>query len=1171
MSLIISNRTLKFYNNEKVFDASSKQQAVFFSVLVNANEVIPEANPSLEVPDLLRYLLYLSNFQTVKRRELSDGRIVNVDTLESLKDLPGVVVERNFITISEQTQKDYRIPFSKIEFVGTTSYRKRGNIADSFLSESERDIKFHFRNKNWVKVFYSRQVFLEFLERGDLDGEQYGAVPDISDQDLIGSAETTMAAFGLGFTKFLNTTTPRSGGEAVGTRIVYTLLDSLGRPLQLTEEQYDNLSRACEGERVTGYTGTRLTDFNSNDAILTEYGLGAPAVVFSLSPRDVDYELPRDTSRTVPCAAIRTALRGRVEIPGGPFERDIEGASSSNTFVDFTVETQAQVSETELRLKQDEVSTLQFLVDEEYNYLAREYEFGDRAPANRTNTAIPEQNLPSIYGASLLFYLNNKYQEELRSGATAGILGQYNAKAIEIGRNYGLLPGDPLNQFTSLVTEQFFDRYGFNAKNLTPELTETLVNSYTKEKYNILDSDIINNFTFPTLFPAVNRIEIVDLPSEGKIITNALVETQLEPATNVRLMEQIRDPDPSILTNVFAFESYSGYAPKANRIINIKRFSLQEFLNTLNNPIRIDFANGTPTDPGDAYRNVGDDVAEIRVLNSQFLTPYLANTDLDEIIGLDGLAAFPQILEAVERASRRSIVGPRDLFLERKNNYFEPIAYRIRKKNTLTGNTQEFLLSNKPEERVQFFDSQLKINQEYNYNLSSINVVLENQYYYKTPDASKFNVVSGDSVSDDQFILGATMVIAHDPKIVELPLSFEKSVNTDDAPIMPNVEFFAIKDFNDRVRIRLSSMNSVEHAYPILIDQGPDTNLFSKISQSQRVNFGEKIRFSSDETPMAYEVYRLETKPTNIRDFLSTRRVIRSIAYGEENSDGTLFEDRIIPNQEYYYLFRTLDFHGKISNPTEIFKFVLVDNEGALQPLLTSEPLSKYFGHLETFPSTRSGLFTQQVQQKQPREVRKFIEITPTTNQISFIRGQFTDKTSDDISTVYLGDPSIRFSSFDPDKATEVASEILGNKFLLELISKKTGKPIYIELDYTLNDIKLRERTDAERRRARTTVTEQDIADALARRNDIAVTEDGPIGTVLPPETTNTETGSAAPPPLSDEARNLFRRGAVVDSDAFAESITTGGTGTVDGTVRQNIQENATSSGALTSGPVDLI
>lgn len=1168
MSLIISNRTLKFYNNEKVFDASSKQQARFFSILVNANEVIPEANPTLEVPDILRYLLYLSSFQTVKRRELSDGRIVDVDTLENLKDLPGVVVERNFITISEQTQKDYRIPFSKIEFVGTTSYRKRGNIADSFLSESERDIKFHFRNKNWVKVFYSRQVFLEFLERGDLDGEQYGAVPDVSDQDLIDSAETTMAALGLGYTKFLNTTTPRTGGEPVGSRIVYTLLDSLGRPLQLTEEQYDNLSRACEGERVTGYTPTNLAPSNSNDAILTEYGLGAAAIVFSLSPRDVDYDPPRDTTRTVPCAAILTARRGRVEIPSGPTERNIEGASSSNTFVDFTVETQAQVSETELRLKQDEASTLQFLVDEEYNYLAREYEFGDRAPANRTNTAIPEQNLPSIYGASVLFYLNNKYQEELRRGAAAGILGQYNAKAIEIGRNYGLLPGDPLNQFSSLITEQFFDRYGFNAKNLTPELTEILVNSYTKEKYSILDSDIINNFTFPTLFPAVNRIEIVDLPSEDKIITSALIETQLEPATNIRLMEQIRDPDPAILTNIFAFETYSGYAPKANRIINIKRFSLQEFLNTLNNPIEIDFVNGAPLD---AVRGVGDDIAEMRVLNNEFLTPYLANTDLDEIIGLDGLTAFPQILEAVESASRRSIVGPRDLFLGRKNNYFEPIAYRIRKKNILTGNTQEFLLSNKPEERVQFFDSQLKINQEYNYNLSSINVVLENQYYYKTPDASKFNVVSGDRISDNQFILGATMVITHDPKIVELPLSFEKSVNTDDAPIMPNVEFFAIKDYNDRVRIRLSSMNSVEHSYPILIDQGPDTSLFNKISQSQRVNFGEKIRFSSDETPMAYEVYRLERKPTNIRDFLSTRRVVRSVAYGEENSDGTLFEDRIIPNQEYYYLFRTLDFHGKISNPTEIFKFVLVDNEGALQPLLTSIPLSEYFGQLETFPSIRSGLFIQQVQQKQPREVRKFIEITPATNQLSFVGGQFADKTSDEISTVYLGNPSVRFSSFDPDKATEVASEILGSKFLIELISKKTGKPIYIELDYVLNDIKLRERTDAERRRVRTTVTEQDIADALARRDDIAVTEDGPIGTVLPPETTDTETGSAAPPPLSDEARNLFRRGAVVDSDAFAESITTGGTGTVDGTVRRNIQESATRSGALTSGPVDLI
>ena len=58
--------------------------------------------------------------------------------------------------------------------------------------------------------------------------------------------------------------------------------------------------------------------------------------------------------------------------------------------------------------------------------------------------------------------------------------------------------------------------------------------------------------------------------------------------------------------------------------------------------------------------------------------------------------------------------------------------------------------------------------------------------------------------------------------------------------------------------------------------------------------------------------------------------------------------------------------------------------------------------------------------------------------------------------------------------------------------------------------------------------------------------------------------------PLSTDAIEFFRRGAIVDSPEFIEETVTGGTGTTTGAAEERVQESASRSGALSREPINF-
>ena len=116
------------------------------------------------------------------------------------------------------------------------------------------------------------------------------------------------------------------------------------------------------------------------------------------------------------------------------------------------------------------------------------------------------------------------------------------------------------------------------------------------------------------------------------------------------------------------------------------------------------------------------------------------------------------------------------------------------------------------------------------------------------------------------------------------------------------------------------------------------------------------------------------------------------------------FEEQVLPNTKYYYTFRAIDDHGHVSNPTPVYEVELIDEKGAVKPII------RLFD--KTPPKNKTNT----------KACQKYIYLKPALQQLYF---------SDD--------PSIDgvFSSADKKK-----------RYKMRLTSKGSGKKIDINFSF---------------------------------------------------------------------------------------------------------------------------
>ena len=334
--------------------------------------------------------------------------------------------------------------------------------------------------------------------------------------------------------------------------------------------------------------------------------------------------------------------------------------------------------------------------------------------------------------------------------------------------------------------------------------------------------------------------------------------------------------------------------------------------------------------------------------------------------------------------------------------------------------------------------------------------------YGSVPHREADRVVTGQAsvgpgLVDYRYQLILDVVTRPSVKIVEVPY-YETPVMRilDKPPVPPHVEILPYRGKNNNFLINLEEGMGREITAP----QGilpEDTPAIAEVYEAQYSNFSEAaalniagtfgagnqatpevaaivaaaypLEFRSDDPPAAYQVFRLDAPPASYLDFAGGE-------FLEIESEGVSSISlrpgelgQILPNKKYYYTFRTKDVHGHISNPTQIYEIMVVDDSGA-----TYLDIKMY-----KFPEVKRN-FT--------KTMRRFLNIYPSLEQASFLSNI---KTNEDGSIpTYTGiDP--KFGRQDEPLFDS------GKKYKIRLTSKKTGRKLDINVNFRTKKLKTAE------------------------------------------------------------------------------------------------------------------
>jgi len=307
---------------------------------------------------------------------------------------------------------------------------------------------------------------------------------------------------------------------------------------------------------------------------------------------------------------------------------------------------------------------------------------------------------------------------------------------------------------------------------------------------------------------------------------------------------------------------------------------------------------------------------------------------------------------------------------------------------------------------------------------------------------------------DNVYALFLDVISRPSLKIVEIPYYDTPVLRVmDRPPIAPNVEIIPYRGKNDNYLINLEQgigkqlavpqpifpedaglfYKQYEAQYPSLTDSpaavylagglaalsGQQVPSDVSVIETIRDIFTEKpIEYSNDDPPATYQIFRLESAPTSYLDFANGD-------YLEIESNGVTSVSfrpgemgRIRPNKKYYYTFRTLDIHGQISNPTQIYEVLLVDDSGAV--------------YLDV-----RGYEFPKAERNYKKGLKRFLSVAPTMEQTAW-----TPKTNSD------GEIE-RYQSKDVKIGREEGSLFdSGKKYKIRVTSKKTGRKIDFNLKF---------------------------------------------------------------------------------------------------------------------------
>ena len=392
--------------------------------------------------------------------------------------------------------------------------------------------------------------------------------------------------------------------------------------------------------------------------------------------------------------------------------------------------------------------------------------------------------------------------------------------------------------------------------------------------------------------------------------------------------------------------------------------------------------------------------------------------------------------------------------------YSEELFYKIEKYAGDPSGTpiQTFWLANTNNIDVyNFIDTQVKYGERYSYKATVYNFVIGAQYRYTkiavtqriTEDCVEFvdgannpvaprvkghvlvNNISGTRTAiqvpkDQRFMAEANVQVIPRVFITETPFFTHQSRLIDDPPLAPEIDILPYRTDSRFLKFFMQGCGGELKMDPIIIT-AEDQTMVTSIRRAKNLRSDDPITYASDDYPSFFQIYRMEKPPRRYQDFREHLRKTLATDVSEETRQkaaSAAYVDQLRSNRKYYYMFRSIDVHGKIGAPSPVYEVEIVYDKGAFYHLM------KIY-NMDSTPDVTN-----------VKTGRRFIQIIPNIDQ------------------TLINEDKSDFDSFNSAKDLKSLTYGYGDesiwtkKFKIRLTSKKTGKKVDINLRFKTKRVK---------------------------------------------------------------------------------------------------------------------
>lgn len=650
-------------------------------------------------------------------------------------------------------------------------------------------------------------------------------------------------------------------------------------------------------------------------------------------------------------------------------------------FVDVNYSFYSPYTEKEIQRTQKPASSLLYNVVPDYNFYIKKYE-------NLLGTTIPENNLPNLYALEI----SNK-NEEVPQAIQNIVTLKGKIKNTKIP---SLMPNS--EHMKVKRAQQYFESFS---------------DSYTKTSNKFKDK---NNKKFKNVIFSSKEVKRLQTYIEKKYVYPLYVDLKfsMDKTSKFSSILQIANLKDKMVAKI------------ADKVAKGQMQQLSMYVQAVESQNLSDVSNTkeitTQSRKSIRFIDVEDLIKEIREqkgglldLDNSFYVGDLNDlentkeTEENKFLNAIYYAIFKNkmtdFLNETTRTHRAIVNG--------NQCYTETFMYRIAKykgANLTTPIQNVFIINDSELDIVNYVDTQVKYDQEYTYVVYSYQLVVGNKYRYTEATDTEVLNIKNVSVENQPFLIMA-----------EIPYFVKQTRVYDAAPPPPEVNIVSYKDNDRNLLMLFNSAVNTYRATPVVVEE-EDLLIYQKISQKQEVQFGDKLEFSSDDWISAYQIYRLEQKPTSYSDFsgnllttIDTDISKKSI----QQASSAAFLESVQPNKKFYYMFRSIDIHGKPSNPSEVYEVEIINEKGTIFSVINIIELKEQQNKMAT------------------RTVKRFIQIVPSMMQAIL----------DEQNTKYQEATTAK-DAINNAKLGILDNPIWNKKYKMRLVSKQTKKIIDFDIKF---------------------------------------------------------------------------------------------------------------------------